>query len=112
MKHLAVLIAILILALPSSSKPEPEPVPPVPQKDVLDTSADNYRVLMADIWLEFSIKRSTFTSDVEALEWINTRQTAAFTAAFDPFIKLAAAAAKQGGDAKSFSEAIRNRTLK
>lgn len=111
MKYVILIISIAILLLPSATHPDKPPAPEPVKQDLLDKETDNYRQLLSDVWNEYSAKRPSFKTDEEALKWINDRQTAAWKAAYPEFVKRAADSATDAAKAKSFSEALKNRSL-
>ena len=112
MKYVILIIAVAILLLPTSKSDTPTPPTPEPVKqDTLDKETDVYRQLLSEKWMEFSTKRSTFKTDEEALQWINSQQQAVWKAAYNDFVKKAAEAAVSPEAAKSFSESLKGRNL-
>lgn len=112
MKYVILIIAVAILLLPTSKPDTPTPPTPEPVKqDTLDKETDVYRQLLSEKWMEFSYKRPTFKTDEEALQWINSQQQAVWKAAYNDFVKKAAAAAVSPEAAKSFSESLKDRNL-
>ena len=88
----------------------PDPPPPPPAEDVFTEFASAYRQLLADGWDEFADQE--YDTEAAALDWINERNRAAFTAAFAPIHDLAATAAENGADARQqFAEDLRGRQL-
>lgn len=111
MKYVILIISVAILLLPSTAQPDKPPAPEPVKQDLLDKETENYRQLLSEIWGTFSDKRSEFKTDEEALKWINERQTAAWKAAYPELVKRAADSATDAAKAKSFSEALKNRSL-
>jgi hypothetical protein len=104
--------SIALLLMPQVQVPTPGPEPtPVVQKDALDTATDVYRELMYDAWTDFSVKKPTFKTDVEALDFINKRQVDAYKASYAPINDRAAGEAATGGDPAKFANDFKNRSL-
>jgi len=105
-------VSIALLLMPQVRVPTPGPEPtPVVQKDALDTATDVYRELMYDAWTDFSVKKPTFKTDVEALDFINKRQVDAYKASYAPINDRAASEAGVGGDPAKFANDFKNRSL-
>jgi len=113
MKYVLLIIAVGIMLVPVStaSKPKPTPILPEVTNDALDTCHNSYRILMSDVWAEYATQRSSFKSDAEALTWINTHQTAAYSAAYDPFIQRAIKESASTGNPQSLADDLKNHKL-
>jgi len=111
MKHVILILCAVVLFLPiGESKPGPGPTPDPQSGDVFDEFANSYRQLLADSWNEMA--DTEFGSDAEQLEWINTRNKAARTAAWEPVHQLAAEAVSQGPEFTArFAASLQERTL-
>jgi hypothetical protein len=115
MKYVVLVLALAVLFVPSSKNPvTPKPDDPIVnpvKQDVFDVCHDSYRGLMVDVWSEYSQKRPSFKNDEEALNWLNTHQVAAWTAAYEPFTKRAAIEAAADGNPKSLADDLKAHKL-
>jgi len=111
MKHVILILCAVILLIPTSGSDQPKPDPKPPQTgDKFDRFADQYRLLLADAWMEMA--ETEFDSDQEQLEWINTRNQAARQAAWEPIHEMAADAVSQGPEFTArFATDLKERTL-
>lgn len=103
--------AISIYFLLTSETPAgPAPVPvPVVEKDRLDKCADDYRELLSEIWKDYVTAHPELKDDEARLSWLNNRQQAAYTAAYDAYIADAKATAAKPADAASLSQKLKDR---
>lgn len=104
--------AVSICFLLSSETPAPGPSPdpvPVAEKDRLDKCADDYRDLLAEIWKDYVTAHPELKDDEARLSWLNNRQQAAYTAAYDAYITDAKAVAAKPADAASLSQKLKER---
>lgn len=90
MKYIVLIACVAVWFLPLEASKSPEPQ----QSDLYDQFASDYRQLLADNWMEMA--GIDFASDAEQLEWINERNQAARSAAWQPIHQLAAEAATSG----------------
>ena len=98
-------VAVWFLPLEASKSPEPKK-----QSDLYDQFASDYRQLLADNWMEMA--GIDFASDAEQLEWINKRNQAARSAAWQPIHELAAEAATSGPEfVARFATQLKDGTL-
>jgi hypothetical protein len=111
MKYVLLIIAVGVMLIPTSTTPKPNPILPEVTSDALDTCHNSYRILMSDVWAEYATQRSSFKTDVEALTWINTHQTAAYSAAYDPFIQRAIKESASTGNPQSLADDLKNHKL-
>lgn len=103
--------AISIFFLLTSETPTgPAPVPvPAVEKDRLDKCADDYRELLSEIWKDYVTAHPELKDDEARLSWLNNRQQAAYTAAYDAYIADAKATAAKPADAASLSQKLKDR---
>jgi hypothetical protein len=104
--------AVSIFFLLSSETPPPTPGPdpvPVVEKDRLDKCSDDYRELLSEIWKDYVTAHPELKDDEARLSWLNNRQQAAYTAAFDAYIAEAKATATKPADAASLSQKLKER---
>jgi len=111
MKYVLLIIAVGIMLVPVSTAPKPTPILPEVTNDALDTCHNSYRILMSDVWAEYATQRSSFKSDAQALTWINTHQTAAYSAAYDLFIQRAIKESAPTGNPQSLADDLKNHKL-
>ncbi len=104
--------AVSIFFLLSSETPAPGPTPnpvPVVEKDRLDKCADDYRDLLSEIWKDYVTAHPELKDDEARLAWLNNRQQAAYTAAYDAYIVDAKATATNPANAAVLSQKLKDR---
>lgn len=102
--------AISIFFLLTSETPAPGPAPvPVVQTDNFDKCCEDYRMLLVDVWSKYHTSRDSMKDDEARLEFLNTQQVAAFTAAFQPYINKAQVASSAAGGADELAQQLKER---
>ena len=103
-------LSIFYLITDNNAVPSPDPVTPT-VTDRLDKCAADYRDLLSEVWNSYSSEYNRMRTDEERLEYLNKAQQAAYTAAYDAYIKDATAAASNPSTASSLSQKLKDRTF-
>jgi len=105
-------VSIIMLLLPSETSIGPKPDPgPVVKTDTFDKCCEDYRELLVDIWYKYHATRNTMKDEAARLEFLNTQQVAAYTAAFQPYTDKAQIAGSPAGGADEMAKQLKERTF-